>query len=645
MRFKARFLLTVSVLTIFIASAQESIFLSSLTIPKSLTTNANAVLRLEENNIVLNSYKSMNVKYKRVVTVLNKKGNTNVDAFLHFDKNVGVKKLSAIVYNKFGKQLKKIKKKDFMDVSAVSGGTLYSDSRVYYLDYTPISYPYTVVFEYEYETSNTAFLTDWRPLKGYYISTEKSVYSLSWKEDIEIRSKEKNFEGFAIKNNSSSTQLSYSVENVAAVRKEALSPDFKFIAPRVLVAANKFHLEGVDGYASNWKEFGIWYAKSLLHDTSDLSEETKSEVRKMVSGVDDPIEKAKIIHKYMQEKTRYISVQIGIGGWKPMLASEVDRLGYGDCKALTNYTKALLEAVDVTSYVTIIYGDSRRKRSIDDGFMAMQGNHAILAIKDKEDLVWVDCTSQVDPFGFVAGFTDDRMALVVKPGGGEMIRTIRYTEEENHLLTKAVCKLDTIGNLSGEVEIKARGTQYSDRYGSAFNLETSSKKEIEKYYKENYWDYINNLSLEKSTFSNDKEKVVFSENVSVQAEAYATISGDRILVAPNVFNKVTYVPKRYRNRKQNVVIERGYLDEDEIIVKLPKGYKIEAKPDDVDLKTKFGTYSFSISTINDELVYKRKLLMIEGVHPKEEYVNYRSFRKQIKKLDNSKIILKKTKID
>ena len=55
----------------------------------------------------------------------------------------------------------------------------------------------------------------------------------------------------------------------------------------------------------------------------------------------DPIEKAKIVYKYMQEKTRYISVQVGIGGFKPMLAKDVDRLGYGDCKALSNYTKAL----------------------------------------------------------------------------------------------------------------------------------------------------------------------------------------------------------------------------------------------------------------------------------------------------------------
>jgi transglutaminase-like putative cysteine protease len=44
--------------------------------------------------------------------------------------------------------------------------------------------------------------------------------------------------------------------------------------------------------------------------------------------------KAKKIYQYLQNKTRYISVQIGIGGFQPVTAADVDRLGYGDCKGI-----------------------------------------------------------------------------------------------------------------------------------------------------------------------------------------------------------------------------------------------------------------------------------------------------------------------
>jgi len=88
---------------------------------------------------------------------------------------------------------------------------------------------------------------------------------------------------------------------------------------------------------------GNWQKENLLKGRRDLSETTIQEVTTLVSKASTNKEKAKLIYQYVQNKTRYISIQLGIGGWKPILASEVDRLGYGDCKALTNYTKALLD--------------------------------------------------------------------------------------------------------------------------------------------------------------------------------------------------------------------------------------------------------------------------------------------------------------
>jgi len=132
-------------LVTFHISSQENIIANFL-IPSNLKENANAVIRSSELNISINAINNMSVIEKRTITVLNKEGDKHTNAHVYYDNNVKIKVLEAFVYNQFGALIKKIKKTDFKDVSAVSGGTLYSDSRVKYLEYTPISYPYTLVF-------------------------------------------------------------------------------------------------------------------------------------------------------------------------------------------------------------------------------------------------------------------------------------------------------------------------------------------------------------------------------------------------------------------------------------------------------------------------------------------------------------------
>ncbi len=119
---------------------QEAL-LQYLTLPKELKKNANSVVRLESTVVEINAYNDMAVKHKRIVTVLNENGDKDVDAFLGYDEEDRIDHLEANVYDAFGQQQKRYKKRDFEDQSAVSGGTLYSESRVKFLRHTPTSYP------------------------------------------------------------------------------------------------------------------------------------------------------------------------------------------------------------------------------------------------------------------------------------------------------------------------------------------------------------------------------------------------------------------------------------------------------------------------------------------------------------------------
>lgn len=610
---------------------------SILKISDSLKENANAVVRFDLTDISILSQRNMVIKTDRAVTVLNEKGARAVNAVESYNKRTSVKNIEAIIYDAFGNEIKKIKKKDFKDVSAADGATLASDGRYIYLEDTPISYPYTIVYSSEIETSNTAFIPRWLPLDNYFVSVEKSIINVKYPNTLGFRKKESQFSVFDIKKtDETDTKLSYSAKNILAHKPEDYSPAFSELYPKLTMSLEYFNLEGIDGNAKNWKEYGKWFSEKILTETIVLPEETKSKIKALVGNESDPLKKAKIIYHYVQEKSRYVSIQLGIGGFKPMLAADVDRLGYGDCKALSNYTRALLDVVGVPSYYTELYGDSDL-RDIDEDFFTIEGNHVVLCIPDKENYVFLECTSQNDPFGYQANFTDNRKVIVIKPEGGEIIRTKIYEPRSNAQISKGNYSLDENGVFSGVINIASEGSQY----GRKEQIERFQPHEKEKHYKD-YWSNINNLKLGRIAFTNDKENIRFTEDVQLTASNYGVISGNKMIFTVDAFNQNSENVKRIRNRKNPFQIQRGYLDTDEIEINLPVGFSIEFLPQNYELKGKFGEYKTEIiKNDSNKLTYKRSMFLNKGKYSNKEYDEYRLFMEQVSRNDNAKIILTK----
>jgi hypothetical protein len=336
----------------------------------------------------------------------------------------------------------------------------------------------------------------------------------------------------------------------------------------------------------------------------------------------------------MQNKTRYISVQVGIGGWEPITANQVDKVGYGDCKGLTNYTKALLDVVGVTSHYTVVYADE--KRNLDTNFASIQGNHVILNIPNNEKDIWLECTSQTMPFGFLGDFTDDRDVLVVTPEGGFIKRTASYKDEKNLQTISGKIELTAEGDVKAILKRVSKGIQYDDK--SYF--ETYTDEELIKNYKSRVWSYNNNLEVSSHTLKNDKENVVFTEDLEIAIKNFASINETEYLFRVNIFNKESYIPKRYRKRKLPLKISVGYKDVDEYVIKIPATHKLEYMPEGKELSTKFGTYKISFKKIDEtSFSYKKEIIIKEGVYPKEDYKKYRSFRRSIAKSENLRIAL------
>ena len=593
--------------------------------------NANTVKICENHIIEYKNFDKVNESNKFIVLVLNERGFNSINLSENYNKSNKIKKLNVIMYNSSGEKIKSFNKSDFKDSSLFDDSSIFLDSRVLVLDYKPLSFPLIIEYECEKESVNTAFLNAWSPISNLHETILESKLEIIKNETCPLNFKVQKIDEYNIEKTETDKSIVYLAKNILAIKPEAYA-DYSREFPMVKMFLEKASLEGYELNMKSWNDFGKMYYDYFIKNNSTISEKTKIKLDNLISTNDTKLDKIKKIYKYVQDNTRYISVQVGIGGWKPMEVSDVEKYGYGDCKALSNYTRSLLKAYDIESYYTVIYGGDLKK--FNQEIISMQGNHVIVSVPTDNNYIFLECTSQTNPFGYLSDFTSNRNALIIKPDGAEVVNTAYYKKEENTQTTHSKVTILENGSVKGFTKITSKGIQYNNVSG----LENLNSKEKLDYYK-NHFSHLNNLEISELKFSNDKGTISFEEQFNFEIENYYENSLNSIILPLNVFNRFVNVPYKYRNKKFSFEIDYGFIDSDQIEIILPNNYVVKKLPESINIKEKFGEYNSKVMFENNVLVYKRELVMNEGLFSKEEYEAFRKFREQISKLDNLKILL------
>jgi hypothetical protein len=618
------------------AIAQENYDISLM--PKNLLPYASAVVRNEEITTEVKDLDYSTYHVKRAIVVLNKNGDEKVGLDIFYNKNISIKYIKGTIYNQYGKAIQKISERDFDDYAATDGFSLFQDDRVKHYKKATTDYPYTVEYEFELKDKQSLIFHDWSPNSEVGLAVEKSSYTFICKPDFNIRYKQFNLSSNAIisTNKDGNKTYTWQTGDVKARKDEPFSPYIKNTICRVTFAPEKFTYYSINGAFTNWQQLGKWEYDKLVAIRQQLPPETIQHVQDITKDISDPKLKAKKIYEYMQQKTHYVSVQIGIGGYQPFLASDVDKLNYGDCKALVNYTQALLKAVNVDSYYCVVESGRNYKVSMLDDFPSMnQGNHIILCLPFKNDTTWADCTSQTIPFGYLGSFTDDRTVLACTPDGGKLMHTPKYTAEENLEKRKASFVLNNSGELTGDMETTFKGATYEFKEQTIQEAQTERIKDVKRAYP------INNLEIQKLEYKQDKSLKPYTiEDIKLSAPEYAAVNNSEIYFSLNSFDRARPL-RQLQNRTNPVYINRGYTDEDEVTYTLPKGYHLESEPLEKHIDKAFGSFSATMTINGDQLVYKRKFQIKDGNYSKDVYQDMVDFYQSVADADEYNVRLTK----
>lgn len=603
-------------------------------IPDSVKANADAVLRYEELHVTIKGINKCVSKHKYAITILREAGDGFAGYTNYYDQLKSLSSIDGRLYDASGKMIRSVKKKDIADKSSGTDDGLANDNRYKIHNFYYRQYPYTVEYEEEEEYDGVFFLPSWSPVAGEKYGVVQSRFIVDVPAGYELRYKQLNTRSDVVTSGNDKTKtFTWELKGYAPVEYE---PYQAFnIFPTVYIAPTDFQIGDYKGNMATWQNLGKFIVQ-LNNGRDVLPDNVKQDVHRIADGVTGSRAKAKALYDYLQKNTRYISIQLGIGGWQPFDAKYVGTKKYGDCKALSNYMYSLLKEAGVKSnYVLIKAGAGRR--GLWEDFPSPYFNHAVLCVPDGKDTLWLECTNQTVSAGYMGDFTGGRKALMIDEDGGHVVSTPFYSSKDNSQLRKIDASVDAEGNLSAVVFTRFSGTQQDLQHEL---INGASKEQRDKYL--NSTLRLPTYKVSKSNYTEIKKEVPeVDETLELDAPNYASVSGKRIFVEPNLFNKIGSKLTDDKPRKYDIRISDSFLDVDTAIIKVPSGYKVEAAPKDVSIESKFGKYSISFKFNDNSITVIRVHEEKQAIFPPADYADFMKYHNDMYKADRSRMVLVK----
>ena len=613
--------------------------LNTTLIPEELKKDADAVIRFYNTTVIQKPNGQLTITSEITVTVLNSNGRTFNQHTVHYNKLSSVSGFSGKLYDKSGRFLENLDKDNTVDMSYIQNISVFEDTRVKTGNFTYDNYPYTVIFKYNKTLKDYLDIPNWYPVTDYNVSVQNASYILEVQNHEKIKYKPIRLEiEPEIIETEKLTTYRWQVKNLPAIDKEPYSPGILKVIPVLLVSAVHIDYGGTPGTNSSWEEFGQ-FMYDLNVGLDELPQEAIDRINKLTDTLQTLRAKTKVLYWELQNTTRYVNISLDVGGHKSYDANYVYDNNYGDCKALTNYMKAGLKEAGIKSYWALVYAGAYVPDIVTD-FSSSQFNHVVLAVPDKNDTIWLECTSQELPFDYLGNFTGNRHALLLTAEGGRLVKTPDYLASDNYLKTNATATIEEDGLANVEATFFSTGSQSRMHEHILKNCTFEEQEE---------WLYtqfdLPSFKIESFLFSEPfADSAAVQLDINTELSHYVTKSGSRLFLNPNIFSKFSDVPKKVTERTMPVTKYSSSLDVDTIHFYLPAGFDIEALPESViAFQTVFGSYSATIelNKESNQLTYTRLFEVKRFEKPKEQYSAFRDFLKKVSKSDQRQIVLKK----
>lgn len=571
------------------------------------------------------SNKNCITHHKLVVQVNNERGLDYAEFGTRCDDNISLTSFSGELTYAKGGSTKKIKKSELK--RSEYSNMLATDSYHYSYNPTPSSYPCTVIYEWtERSTDAVLGLDVFSPQPGFDLDVKKSSYSVTYTPDVEIHYALYNI-GTQVKEETLTDgrrKLSLELNDLLLIKSAKFLPSADKVLPHAYFVPSTFTFGKTSGSLSSWQSFGLW-VHSLQENRMELPDALKAKLHEMTDACSDPYQKLLKVYRLLEESTRYVSIQLGIGGLQPASAADVFKQGFGDCKGLSNYTVAMLREVGIDADYVVI-GTKHEDLPTDFANMGML-NHAIAKANMPDGEVWIECTNPKLPLGYVHQGIAGHNAVIIKSDGGEKVRLPHYSVKDNTDSISIKVNLNKDGSAQIAVDEQERNSLYED---DKYLLDIEPDKQRNEFRSQ--------LSLPNFEFASHSVEQVYRQdrikderlpqlNLKFEGSCkkYANVTGSRLFVSLLPYGGLPPV-----NATSSRTLPVQFCDEDYVRIyhlemPLPEGYTVEFLPTALNESNEFGSIQSSVKSADGKIVVDIRSERYSTVQSAESYQDLCTF--------------------
>jgi len=491
-----------------------------------------------------------------------------------------------VVMKADGDTIEVLEKDDGIRICGFSGYALYHDVCSNMFNLISGSYPFIVEYKYRLKLKSLFFWPAWIPQDD--IPVDSSSYTLIVPSDSKFAYYSQGpLPDPQIEKDGGKTRYIWHQSGIPAFEEERCLIDSRRHLHKIVFVPQKFKLGKYRFDGDSWLSLGVGYNK-MIKDCFNLSVRQMEIADSLAESSISTVDLVRGLHNLMAEKTRYVAIEIGIGGWKPSLSEETFNRGYGDCKDLAAMYVSMLRHVGVNANLALVR--TRTQGVIHPDHPTLNRfNHVILYVIDNEDTLWLDPTCQQCEADNIPWQDENIYTLAVNSSGGHIVKTGRSTADDNCICRTAEVEIGVKKSVNVRLNFRLKG---NPRHMIQTLYEAGERDRLEKVLKRSPYNLGDKFSVDTIIFPEDfKTRPSFDIQIRGKVQNAVHSLGDdkyldlNFLHIENICEKIDLSERQYP-----LYFPYPYGYRDTIILHIPREYRItEAPADNITDGGEFGS--------------------------------------------------------